>query len=216
MTIIASFDVDAQKCFTELCPNELPVENGHHIVEELNKNAQYAQYRLGSKDAHPANAIWVTHDRSAILTPFLGKEADTHWPVHAVPGTLGFELLDGLPHPSDYDYFVWKGVEPDIHPYGACFHDLSAKRSTGAIEFLQQHKVSTVIVGGLATDFCVKVTALQLLDAGFAVILNLAACRAIAKNSNEQALSALHNNGAFLVENAEEIPHALQKIAELE
>ena len=56
--------------------------------------------------------------------------ADLSWVSHCVPGTPGFELLDELPQPLDYDYFVWKGVEPDLHPYGACYHDLAEKRST--------------------------------------------------------------------------------------
>lgn len=67
-----------------------------------------------------------------------------------MPGTPGFELLDDLPAPLDYDYFVWKGVEPDLHPYGACYHDLAEKRSTGVIEFLRQNDVDLVLVGGLA------------------------------------------------------------------
>ena len=39
--------------------------------------------------------------------------ADVTWVSHCGPGTPGFALLDGLPDPIDYDYFVWKGVEPD-------------------------------------------------------------------------------------------------------
>ncbi|MFX5522361.1 isochorismatase family protein, partial [Acinetobacter baumannii] len=78
----------------------------------------------------------------------------------------GFELLDELPRPIDYDFFVWKGVEPDLHPYGACYHDLAERRSTGVIEYLRQNGVSHVLVGGLALDYCVKNTALQLRRAG--------------------------------------------------
>ena len=37
---IASFDVDAQKGFTPLCPNDLPVDGGHEIVDSLNEQAE--------------------------------------------------------------------------------------------------------------------------------------------------------------------------------
>ena len=37
-----------------------------------------------------------------------------YWPLHCVPSTKGFELISGLPHPKDYDYFIWKGIEPDM------------------------------------------------------------------------------------------------------
>ena len=38
--MIASIDVDPQKTFTELCPNELPVKDGHLIADALNRQAQ--------------------------------------------------------------------------------------------------------------------------------------------------------------------------------
>ena len=56
--LIASIDIDAQKGFTPLCPNELPVPEGHLIVDELNSNAKLANYRIASRDAHPSIADW--------------------------------------------------------------------------------------------------------------------------------------------------------------
>ena len=56
---VASLDVDAQRGFTPLCPNELPVPGGDHIVAELNAQAKCARLRIGSKDAHPANPVWL-------------------------------------------------------------------------------------------------------------------------------------------------------------
>ncbi|PJC93094.1 nicotinamidase, partial [Aeromonas lusitana] len=129
MGTVASLDIDAQKGFTPLCPNELPVVGGDEIVAALNAQAALASLRIGSKDAHPRNAAWVVTDPAGMLLPLDMPNADLTWPAHCVPGTPGFELLDGLPAPIDYDFFVWKGVEPDLHPYGACFHDLAERRS---------------------------------------------------------------------------------------
>ena len=171
MGIIASLDIDAQKGFTPLCPNELPVAGGDTIVAALNAQAALATLRAGSKDAHPANAPWVVTEPGAMLQPLALANADLTWPAHCVPGTPGFELLDGLPAPIDYDFFVWKGVEPDLHPYGACYHDLAERRSTGLIEFLQARGVATVLVGGLATDYCVRATVLAALARGLRVSL---------------------------------------------
>lgn len=192
---IAAFDVDAQKSFTPLCPDELPVPGGHEIVAELNAQACLAACRLGSKDAHSPMAIWRATAQTPMLTPLEAAQADLHWNMHCVPGTRGFELLDGLPAPVDYDFFVWKGVEPDMHPYGACFHDLQERRSTGVIEFLRERGITAVIVGGLALDYCVKTTALQLRRAGLDVVINLAACRAIAPGSAATALAELAQAG---------------------
>jgi len=204
-TQIAAFDVDAQYTFTPVCPDELPVVGGDEIAFELNAQAKFAQYRLGSKDAHSLKALWVASPAAPAYSKIEGANMDIRWPAHAVVGTRGFELLDTLPKPCEYDYFVWKGVEPDMHPYGACFHDLQDRLSTGAIEFLRSRSVSTVLVGGLATDYCVSTTALQLRRAGFAVIVNLGACRGIAPETCAQAEQKLQLNGVRLILSAAEL-----------
>lgn len=207
-TEIAAFDVDCQKTFTPLCPDELPVPEGDQIVEELNAQAQKASLRVGSKDAHNPKAIWVANDKQPAFEKLNYEQADTAWPVHAVPGTRGFELLDGLPKITDYDFFVWKGVELDIHPYGACYHDLHDTISTGVIEFLKQKGITTVLVGGLATDYCVRATVLQLLNAGFHVIVNRAATRGVSPEDTEKAFQAFEKNRGTVVETTEALIEA--------
>ena len=203
---VASFDVDAQRTFSPLCPNELPVAGGDEIVDELNRQARFAGWRLGSKDAHSANAAWVTDKAEQVGQPGTGlPNAPEFWPVHAVTGTLGFELLPGLPRPVEYDFFVWKGIEPDLHPYGACYHDVAERMSTGVVEWLMARTISTVLIGGLATDYCVKATALQLVRQGFNTVLNLAACRGIAAESVERALEEMRQAGVIVVEDSSEL-----------
>lgn len=197
----ASFDVDAQCGFTPLCPNELPVPGGDEIAAALNEQATYAKYRIGSKDAHSQYADWVETPEAPNLTPIDGHaNMDCRWHRHCEVGTPGFELLPGLPHPMDYDFFVYKGVEKNVHPYGACYHDLHDRVSTGVTEFLATNGVDVVIVGGLATDFCVKSTVLQLLDADYAVIVNLKACRGLVPALVAAALEEMRDYGARIVD----------------
>ncbi len=206
---IASFDIDAQKGFTPLCPDELPVPDGDTIVPALRAMAARASLRLGSKDAHSPRAPWVVASHGEMLRSLPLANADLTWVSHCVPGTPGFDLLDGLPAPLEYDYFVWKGVEPDLHPYGACYHDLAERRSTGAIEFLRQNDVTHVMVGGLALDYCVKTTALQLRRAGFAVSVYLPACRAIAESTARAACAEMRAAGIFLCAGPDELDASL-------
>ena len=200
--IIASFDVDSQCGFTPLCPTELPVPNGHTIVEALNGNFEYATYRVGSKDLHPTNALWHADKDHAVLSHFspgpgdtgkvwdiAAQNIDVRWPVHCISGTKGSELLPGLPDPLEYDYFVYKGCEANCHPYGACYRDLHEHKSTGVIEWLKAKQVTEVLVGGLATDYCVKTTALQLARSGFHTVVNLESCRGVGQESSLLALS---------------------------
>ncbi len=206
---VASFDVDAQRTFTPLCPDELPIEGGDRIGPELNRQAAFAGWRLGSKDAHSPKAVWVTDDEDKIGRPGVGHDnAREHWPVHAVPGTEGFELVPDLPKPADYDFFVWKGVELDMHPYGACYQDIGERMSTGVIEWLKAREVSHVLIGGLATDYCVKATAHQLRNAGFEVIVNRAASRGIADETIEQALASLAEVGVKFIDSCDDLEAA--------
>ncbi len=204
--VVASFDIDAQNTFTPVCPNELPVPDGDKIADELNKQARRASIRVGSKDAHSPQAVWVATDDNPQFSPVENEpNADIRWVEHAVPGTKGFELIQGLPDVTGYDFFVWKGIEPNMHPYGACYHDLAGKMSTGVIEFLQSNGIKTVVAGGLATDYCVKTTVLQLLGAGFDVVVNLGGCRGIAEDTTKQAIDEMKSAGARFVSTAQHI-----------
>ena len=205
---IATFDVDAQNTFTPACPDELPVPDGLAIVDELNAQAALGSVRVGSKDAHSPKAAWVATESAPQFSRVEGRNVDIRWKRHAEPGTPGFELIPGLPAPADYDYFVWKGVELDMHPYGACYHDLGNRLSTGVIEFLKVRNIATVIVGGLATDYCVKTTVLQLIAAGFQVIVNLGACRGIAPDTTRDAVEAMRSSGARIVDSSADIRRA--------
>ncbi len=202
---IASIDVDAQYGFTPSCPEELPVPHGEEIVVELNAQAKFARYRIGSKDAHPQGAIWVANKNAPLLTPLQGENVDVHWPLHCVPGTKGFDLIQGLPHPAHYDFFIWKGIETDMHPYGICYHDLQEKLSTGLIEFLRDKKIKSVIVGGLATEYCVAKSVHQLLEAGFKTIVNLGACRGFDPDNIKNIIEQMRTKGALIIQSAAEL-----------
>lgn len=212
---LASIDIDAQQCFTPLCPDELPVEGGDEISDELNNQAEYAKFRIGSKDAHSRDAKWVAPVKERIFTAiepdsdYKSINTDVYWPMHAEPGTKGFELIPGLPRPSEYDFFVWKGIELDMHPYGACYHDLAGKLSTGLIEFLKSHQITHIVAGGLSLDYCVKITVLQLAKAGFQVIVNLGATRGFAKETTVIAMQEMQKKGVVFIHNSQELEEVL-------
>lgn len=174
----ASHNVDPQNGFTPLCPNELPVEGGHEIVDELIGQNKLCKYSTVSKDVHPRNAIWIANENQPQLSPIKGDNVDVAWNTHCMSGTYGVELIGGLKM-TDYDFFLAKGFEPDLHPYSSCYHDKAKTISTGLIEWYKVRNIDTVVVGGLALDFCVKETIIDLVNAGFKVILNLGGCRGI-------------------------------------
>ncbi len=197
---IASFDIDAQNTFTPVCPDELPVVEGDTIADELNAQATFASLRVASRDAHTCQALWLSDEEHPPLSPISGyPDLDIRWPAHAIIGTKGFDFIAGL-DPKAYDFQVFKGIEVDKHPYGACYHDLKNTLSTGVIEYLKLHGITTVICGGLATDYCVKNTVLQLRQAGFEVILNKAGCRGIALDTIAAAMAEMEAAGVHFVD----------------
>ena len=119
----------------------------------------------------------------------------------------GYDLLDGLPSAKEYDYCVWKGVDPELHPYGACFHDIEEKLSTGLMRMVALSKCRYSHCrrfgnGLLCEDNCFY----SCLKAGlWKVIVNQAACRGIAPETVESAWQEMHSAGAIILENAEEI-----------
>ena len=144
MGTVASLDIDAQKGFTPLCPNELPVAGGDDIVAALNAQATLASLRIGSKDAHPANAVWVASEPATMLQPLDFPNADLTWPVHCVPGSKGFELLDGLPE------FTGMEVPPGFQqPFGDAL-----LRVQGGFKPLSQRGHSRVRSFGWSNPFC--------------------------------------------------------------
>lgn len=108
--MIVAIDVDAQKTFTPLFPKELPVAQGDEIVAELNAQAALADLRVMSKDAHSLHAHWLVDSPSEMMRPTGLPHADLTWVAHAIVGTEGYELLDGLPESTEYDFVFGKAL----------------------------------------------------------------------------------------------------------
>jgi nicotinamidase/pyrazinamidase len=205
----ASIDVDCQKGFTPLCPDELPVISGHLIVPELNEQAKFAKLRICTKDWHSSKAVWIAseeHPQLSYISAFYiasHPNVDVYWKAHCMAGTEGAELLEGLPRECDYNFIVYKGLEKDMHPYGAAYHDLEEKLSTGLVEFLRCNQITNVILGGLALDYCVSKTAKQLYKNGFRVFVNISACKAL--GNTRDAMNDLRHHGIQVIETLGEI-----------
>lgn len=200
----ACFFVDPQNGFTEYCPEELPVPGGHTIVPALNAMASLASMKICSRDAHAPNAAWINPDRSMMGKPTGLPDAPLYWPSHCIVGTKGFELIEGLPPIESFCYVVNKGLDPTHHPFGAVYWGQD-KKSTGVVEVLRDRGMTRVLVGGLAYDFCVRDTAIQLAEAGFEVIVVSEATKAISAETAQAATEQMKNAGVMIVETLSQI-----------
>lgn len=209
---IISIDINAQRAFSPLCPDELPVAGGDLIAPELNRNAALAHWRVLTRDAHGPNAVWVVEQPEQMGRKLDYPNADQTWVRHAEVGTAGFLPLPGLPQPEEYDFLVHQGLDRNMHPYGCCFHDTAETLSTGLLEWLQVRQADCLIVGGLATDYSVKETVVQLCRYGnWQVLVNLASCRGIAEDTVAAALQKMREVGAFLLDDANAVADWLKQ-----
>jgi nicotinamidase/pyrazinamidase len=87
------------------------------------------------------------------------------WPVHCVQQTRGAEFVASLDR-SAIDHVVRKGTDPTIDSYSG-FFDNGHRKATGLDAYLKQRGVNDVYVCGLATDYCVKFTALDARQLGY-------------------------------------------------
>jgi nicotinamidase/pyrazinamidase len=99
------------------------------------------------------------------------------WPVHCVQNSVGAAFVPGL-QTGRIDRIFQKGTDPAIDSYSG-FFDNGHRKATGLGDYLKQRGVSEVYIVGLATDYCVKFTALDAHQLGFGAHLIADACRGV-------------------------------------
>jgi nicotinamidase/pyrazinamidase len=170
--------VDLQNDFVE--GGALAVEGGRDLIAIANRVMPNFDLVVASQDWHPANhqSFASQHTDLAIGTQFmLNGLVQTAWPDHCVQGTFGAELVEGLDR-SRINRIFFKGMNAKIDSYSALF-DNGHLQSTGLIDYLRSESISYVAVMGLATDYCVRFTALDTVQEGFETSLLLEGCRGV-------------------------------------
>ena len=172
--------VDVQNDF--LPGGALAVPEGDRVVAVCNGLAASGEFDLvvATQDWHPAD-----HGSFAANQPggevgqlsTLGGLDQILWPVHCVQGSRGAELAPGL-DTARVDRVFRKGTDPGIDSYSG-FFDNGHKKATGMGAWLKEQGVTAVTICGLATDYCVKFTAMDARELGFRTTLVADGCRAV-------------------------------------
>ena len=158
--------VDIQNDF--LPGGALAVPDGDAVIPVANKLQSAFPVVVATQDWHPANhgSFAASHPGKKVFEQIeLNGLPQTLWPVHCVQNTTGAELARALVRERIAKVFP-KGTDPNIDSYGGLF-DNGHRRSTGLGEWLKAQRVTEVFVCGLATDYCVKFTALDAAKMGF-------------------------------------------------
>jgi nicotinamidase/pyrazinamidase len=172
---------------------ELPVPGGEEILVPVNR-------LLGAFAAIGAE-VFTTQDWHPRVTAHFSDEPNfvTNWPEHCVAGSIGAELHPELELPYNHERFT-KGFETledgeDDTSYSAHYAEAPALGVT-LPEWLRRRHAETVYLAGLALDYCVGKTALDLkVKDGFDVTVVLDATRGISRESSDAMLTEFAANG---------------------
>jgi nicotinamidase/pyrazinamidase len=159
----------------------LAVPDGDEIIGPVGELLDSGRFELvvATRDWHPP-------DHASF------RDQGGPWPPHCVQGTEGAEIHDSIPR-ERIDVIVDAGYEPQLEGY-------SGFEATPLGEILREHEIDRVTVVGLATDYCVKHTALDALANGFAVEVVTEAIRGIdaEPGDSERALAELADAGSTI------------------
>ena len=161
---------------------------------------------LATQDWHPRN-----HGSFASNHPGkhpgdmieLGGLPQVLWPNHCVQGSRGAEFHPVLDRSRVTKVFR-KGTEPEIDSYST-FFDNAHRKSTGLGDYLREQKITDVYLLGLATDYCVKYSALDAVGLGFKTHVVIDGCRGVELNPGDtkSAVDEMRRAGVEIVTSGE-------------
>ena len=191
--------IDLQNDF--LPGGALAVSGGDAVLPVAQAHLGRASLVVATQDWHPANHQSFA-SQHASRSP--GDVIDLHgldqvlWPDHCVQGSTGADLAPGL-DPACIHRVITKGMDPTVDSYSG-FFDNGRRHDTGLSAWLHAQGVTHLTILGLATDYCVKFTALDAVSEGFAVTLIRAGCRGVdlTPGDSDRALSEMAAAGVVL------------------
>lgn len=199
--------VDIQNDF--LPGGALPVPGGDQVVPVANAMIDRAKavgvsggdLVVATQDLHPADhgsfASQHPGKRPGDVIELAGLQ-QVLWPDHCVRGTPGAAFAPGLDTDA-FDAVFPKGTDRTIDSYSG-FFDNDHRRATGLGDYLAERGVADVAILGLATDYCVKATALDAIGLGLGVTLIRAGVRGVdlQPGDSERAIEEMRQAGAVI------------------
>ncbi len=198
--------VDIQGDFTQLMMGSLAVPGTnldylHKISKAIDQIKGLGIPLFASQDWHPADHIsfFTNHPGKKMYDKIAlhGKD-QILWPPHCVQGTPGADLL------LDQNLFkavIQKGKDPLYDSY-SCFQD-DGNHETELDGILKNQGIKKLIIFGIATDYCVRWTAMDGLARGYKMVVIKSLCRGVDPLTTAQALEEIKKKGAVILEDLE-------------
>jgi len=202
--------VDVQGDFTKFKNGSLAVEGTDEAyvkaVDENTKKLKAAGFPVyATQDWHPANhaSFFTNHKgKKAFDVIKLHGKDQVLWPPHCVQKTAGAEiLLDN----KLFKAVVKKGMDSQYDSYSGFQDDGGKKTEMDGI--LKKNGIKKVVVYGIATDYCVRATAMDAAAAGYKVIMIKNLSRGVAPETSQKAIDEMKAKGVVIFDDLD-----LQKI----
>ena len=195
--------VDFQADFTKFKNGSLAVDGTDEVylktVEENTKKLKEAGLLIyATQDWHPKNhaSFFTSHKgKKAFDTIKLHGKDQVLWPPHCVQKTPGAGILLDK---KLFKAIVKKGMDPQYDSYSG-FQDDGGKK-TEMDKLLKKDKISKLVVYGIATDYCVRATALDGAAAGYKVTLIRNLCRGVAPDTSQDAIEEMKAKGVVVLD----------------
>ena len=177
--------VDVQNDFC--AGGSLAIEGAEQVVVALNRHIA---------DATAAGlTIYAARDWHPAITVHFAPQGGP-WPVHCVQGTAGARFHPGLQLPAG-TILISKGADPHSHGYSA-FEGRTAD-GTSLLADLTARGIRHLLLGGLATDYCIRQTTLDALGGGLNVTVLDDAIAGVDAEASKRALVELRAHGAQFI-----------------
>jgi nicotinamidase/pyrazinamidase len=188
--------VDIQNDF--LPGGTLAVDRGHEVIPVANRLMADYQIVVATQDWHPPGHLSFASQhpsKQAGDVTILDELEQVLWPDHCVQETWGAQLAPEL-HTESISRIVQKGTQPRIDSYSG-FFDNARRRATGLEQYLREHEVKEIHIVGLATDYCIKATALDAAALGFTTVVVTGGVRGVELRPGdcERALEHMRSAG---------------------
>lgn len=192
--------IDIQNDF--LPGGALAVKEGDNIIPIVNQVVKKFDFVIATQDWHPSNhksfASNHTGRKPGEVINLKGLD-QILWPDHCIHGSSGAEFSEHLEINPIKKVFV-KGTDLDIDSYSG-FFDNGHMKSTGLSKYLKKNKIDEVFIAGLATDYCVKYTALDAMAEGFKTFVVADATMAVnlQPDDYEKAIEEMKDAGVKII-----------------
>jgi nicotinamidase/pyrazinamidase len=202
-TKIGVIVVDIQGDFTKLKNGSLAVDGTDEAyikaVVDNTKRLKEAGYPIfATQDWHPKNhaSFFTNHKgKKAFDVIKLHGKDQVLWPPHCVQKTPGAEiLLDN----KLFTAVVKKGMDAQYDSYSG-FQDDGGKK-TNMDKLLKKDNIKKVVVYGIATDYCVRATAIDAVAAGYKVVMIKNLSRGVAPDTSQKAIDEMKAKGIVILD----------------